>query len=153
MIYLFKGMGEGSALLKLKKGDCCVFTLARYIMAWNLDYELLSKFILNVRLLSMKNVLFLICALALFSAGLVSAAHAHVEKQSPDQQIELSIDQDTADGANPSDPLCDIHCHNHMTPANFTQKALPKVTGQRLSVLSENAVSSLIYGLKRPPRL
>jgi hypothetical protein len=132
---------------------CGVFTLARYAMAWNLDYELLSKFILNVILIKMKNILFVICAFALFSASLVSAAHAHVEKQSADQQIELSVDQDTTDNGTPSDPLCDMHCHNHMAQANLTQKALPKVTGQRLSVFSENATSSLIYGLKRPPKL
>ncbi len=101
----------------------------------------------------MKNVLFLICALALFSASFVSAAHAHVEKQSADQKIELSIDQDNTDSGTPSDPLCDMHCHNHMAPTNLTQKALPKVTGQRLSVLSENTISSPIYGLKRPPKL
>ena len=101
----------------------------------------------------MKNVLFLICALALFTAGFVSAAHAHVEKQSADQQIELSIDQDNTDSETPSDPLCDMHCHNHMAPTNFTQKTLPKATNKLLSVLSENATSSLIYGLKRPPRI
>ncbi|MBL4885611.1 MAG: hypothetical protein JKY95_13900 [Planctomycetaceae bacterium] len=101
----------------------------------------------------MKNILFLICALALFSASFVSAAHAHVEKQNADQQIELSADQDNTDNGTPSDPLCYMHCHNHMAPTNITQKALPKATGERLSVFSENATSSLIYGLKRPPKL
>ena len=101
----------------------------------------------------MKNVLFLICAVALFSAGFISVAHAHVEKQNADQQIELSIDQDNMDSGSSSDPLCDVHCHNHIAPTNFMQKALPKATSKFRLTLSEDIISSLIYGLKRPPRI
>ena len=113
---------------------------------------LLPKFIFNVNFLEMKNVLFLIFALSLFAAGFVSAAHAHVDQHS-NQQIELSADQGDADNSNASDPLCDMHCHNHMALTNFTQKTLPKATNTLLSMLSENATSPLIYGLKRPPRI
>ncbi len=101
----------------------------------------------------MKNVLFLICAIALFSASLVSAAHAHVEEHNANQQIELGIDLDNTDSGMSSDPLCDMHCHNHMSTTNFMQKDLPKVTDERLSMLSDNVAFSFIYGLKRPPRI
>ncbi len=101
----------------------------------------------------MRNILFLICTVALFSAGFVSAAHAHVEKQGADQQIELSVDYSDANNETLINPLCDMHCHNHMVPTNFIQKSLPKAETERLFVLSDDAVSSLIYGLKRPPRL
>ncbi len=105
----------------------------------------------------MKSILFLICAFALFSAGFVSVAHAHVEQQNTDQQIELSIDQgnklDNKENKSHSDALCDMHCHNHMAQENFTQKYLLKITSKRLFVLSDDVASSLVYGLKRPPKL
>ncbi len=113
----------------------------------------LLKCKLNVIVLWMNNVLFFICALALFTAGLVSAAHAHVDVQSPDQQIELSIDHSNT-GGDAADPLCDLHCgHSHVTFTDHTKTNFLEGSPKLFGMLSQNSLSSPIYGLKRPPRI
>tara|TARA_R110001592_G_scaffold31482_1_gene110927 strand:+ start:2325 stop:2636 length:312 start_codon:yes stop_codon:yes gene_type:complete len=103
--------------------------------------------------MTMKNILFLVFAFSLFAAGFVSAAHAHAGEQGSNQQIELSADQDNTDNSNVVDPLCDMHCHNHLAPTDFTQAGFQKNAGKLLISFSESPVSSLIYGLKRPPKV
>ncbi len=128
-------------------------TLYYHILKWGVIW-LLSKFILNVTLPEMKNALFLICAIALFSANLVSVAHAHIEKQSIDQQIELSVDQNNHnDSIDSSDSLCDMHCHNHIASADFVQNNLPKIASGTLTIFSEAPTYSLTFELKRPPKI
>jgi len=112
----------------------------------------LPKKRLDVSLFVMRNILFLIVALAFFSASFVSAAHAHVNEQGSNQQLELSADQDSADNNNVAGPLCDMHCHNHIAPADFTQDTLPKAVNKLFASLSESPISFFIYGLKRPPK-
>ena len=101
----------------------------------------------------MKKILLLICAISFFSANLVSAAHAHVEKQGSDQSIELSIDNDISDNENVSDKLCDIHCHNHIANPNILGVSFSKITNKPTFTSSKNIDYSLIYGLNRPPRI
>ncbi len=114
----------------------------------------MSKFKFDVNLPTMKNALFTIFALALFTAGFIPVAHAHLDKQDMNHQLELAIDQDNIDNYNDlSGSLCDMHCHNHIAPVDFSKEPFPKITGRLLSVLSQSTVSSPVYELKRPPRI
>lgn len=100
----------------------------------------------------MRNVLFLVCVIAIFTVGFVSAAHAHVDTQGADQQIKFSSGHDSADNGNAADPLGDMHCHNHIAPIDFVQADFPKFTNKLPAALAKSVTSSFIYGLKRPPR-
>ncbi len=108
---------------------------------------------LDVKLFTMKNALFLICALALFATGFVSAAHAHVDVQGSDQQIGFSIDQDNTD-SNAADPMCDMHCahHHHLAFSGSSQSVCAEISATQFSMDSDNINSAPVYGLKRPPR-
>lgn len=104
----------------------------------------------------MKNVLFLICAFALFTAGFASAAHAHAYKKGADQQVELSLDQqDNTDSNNTADPMCKLHCscHPHFVSAGFDHAAFLNGKDAKFGLVAEAIVSSPVYGLKRPPRI
>jgi len=101
----------------------------------------------------MKNVLFTICIFAILTAGLVSAAHAHIEKQDiTTHQIELNIDQDNTDTDLSSDALCDMHCHNHMSYNGAFQSKPVQFAKEDLFMTSNDLKPSLIYGFKRPPK-
>ena len=109
----------------------------------------------DVRLFPMKNVVFMLCALALFTAGFVSAAHAHIDTQGSDQQIELSADQDNNTDNNAADPMCDMQCahHFHLSSTGFNQTVFVGGKEVKSNFVTEAIVSSPIYGLKRPPRI
>ena len=101
----------------------------------------------------MKNILFLLCAIAFFSANIMSVAHAHIENENSPQQIELNISQDDNQDAASADILCDVHCHNHMAAANFIQNDISIITDKLTSALTDGIAPTLLYGLKRPPRI
>jgi len=105
----------------------------------------------------MKNILFSICAIALFVAGYVSAAHAHVEIQNPNQYMESNVDFDNADDGltdNQSPhPMCGIHYHSHISSVDFMNVSFVKAPGKQFVQLFQIARPSYIYGIKRPPRI
>ncbi len=107
-------------------------------------------------LLGMRNILFLICVLSFFSAGLASAACAHIYDSSSlslDQQVEININQDDSDNEGLSDPLCDMHCHNHISSTGTSQDNTLNISSTFLTLASDDVVTSPIFGLKRPPKI
>ena len=107
---------------------------------------------MTVTLRKMKNILFLICAIALLTTGFVSVADACVDIDISSSQVEFSADQDNMDNANGSDVSCHVHCHSHVLPMNFTQATYLGEVSSPFEVSSDYVASSFIYGLKRPPR-
>ncbi len=105
----------------------------------------------------MKNILFILCALAVFSVGFSSVADAHVYSKSSDSQIELKADFDDTSDNNSSDLTCDMnchnHCHSHLVLNDIEQIEFSKASDELYITLSENILSSPLYGLKRPPRI
>lgn len=105
-------------------------------------------------LLVMKNFVFLTCILALFVAGFASATHVHIDAKDTGQQVALSADQGKTDNGNAADPLCDMHCahHHYLDFSGLNQTVFPDDGGMLFGIAADYAVSSPIYGLKRPPR-
>ncbi len=113
----------------------------------------------------MKNILFLICAVFVFFVGVVSAAHAHFDMaqdqifvDSFDVIAEFDgyfVDEDDVSNSSRSgiDPLCDTHCHNHMTITGAFGVESPDVVGDFTSSRFNIVSPYFIYGLNRPPKL
>ena len=105
----------------------------------------------------MKNVMFILCALAVFSVGLLSATGAHAYDQVSDKQIVQIADYDDTNDDNSFDLTCDMnchnHCHNHLVINDIVQIEFSKASDTLFITLSENNLSSPFYGLKRPPRI
>lgn len=101
----------------------------------------------------MRKVILHIIVLALTLGSLEAAFQGYVDNHAPDLQIELSADQDNMDNNNTFDPLCEIHCHNHIASADFAKTHLSGSKSKLFGLLlSESVLSSPVYELKRPPR-
>jgi hypothetical protein len=100
----------------------------------------------------MKNILFIICALSLFAASLVSTAHAHDNNKDIGHQVEFNVDQGNDDTSDMPDPLCDIHAHSHIAAIDVIDTSYATQGAKYLIPSFNDVVSSLTYRLKRPPR-
>lgn len=102
----------------------------------------------------MRKLLTILSVFALVVSVTASLAHAHVGGKNTSQQVELSADQDNTDNGNTADPLCDLHCghHHHLVFSGLNQTVFPDGGATLFGITADHAVSSPIYGLKRPPR-
>lgn len=107
----------------------------------------------------MKNVLFLICALALFAAGFTSVAHADMPNMECSHHVAdtASVDQDCADSQTHNqtdlDDCQDCCCiHSHVFAATLTGISVNPVPKDRMGFELHTALrSNDLSSLYRPP--
>lgn len=105
----------------------------------------------------MSKVLLIFTLFTLIVSVTVSAAHAHVEIDTP-SEISSTINFDSDDnhnnlGSQDCDMACGGCCIHHVMNSSSQIHSLSSLSKDKLHALNTNIfVSDFIYGLKRPPR-
>ena len=105
----------------------------------------------------MSKIFLIFTLFALIVSVTVSAAHAHVDMDTPSEissTIHLDSDDDHNDlGSQDCEMACGGCCIHHVMNSSNQTHSLSSLTKEKLHALNTNVfVSDFIYGLKRPPR-